>query len=296
MSNRPAVKNVSLAWLLLLVLTLIWGSSFILIKRGLDAFSAYEVGALRIVAAAMVMVPTAFRQPGRIHKRYWPWIFSVGFFGSFIPAFLFAMAETQLNSAIAGVLNALTPLFAVMVGVVMFHQLITGRVVLGLVIGFAGTLLLMSGGRSGLWQNLNYYGLFVVLATLCYGFNVNIIKFKLTGVKALALTSLSMLMVLPVALLYLLAGTPFLTTLKTHPQAWGSFFYVVLLGIMSTAVAMTLFNKLVQISSTIFASSVTYLIPIVAVGWGLLDQETLYPQHYLGMLVVLLGVYIANRK
>jgi drug/metabolite transporter (DMT)-like permease len=294
--TNDSSKDLSYAWVLLLILTLIWGSSFILIKRGLDAFSANEVGALRIVAAAVVMIPTAFRKVKSLKRQHWFWIFSVGFFGSMIPSFLFAIAETRLDSSIAGVLNALTPMFTVIFGIIFFHQYITKRIIIGLIIGFGGTLLLVSAGVGGFLTNLNYYALYILLATLFYGFNVNIIKYKLSGVNALTLTSLSMLFVLPIALYYLLVHTPFITTMETHPLAWDSFFYVVLLGIMSTAVAMTMFNKLVQISSTIFASSVTYLIPIIAVIWGLIDNEILLLQHYIGMLVILIGVYITNRK
>jgi drug/metabolite transporter (DMT)-like permease len=241
------------------------------------------------------MIPTAFRKIKGIHRKYWVWIFFVGFVGSFIPSFLFAIAETRINSSIAGVLNALTPLFAVIVGV-LFNQFITKRIGLGLLIGFLGTVVLVSAGASSFLENLNYYALFIILATVFYGFNVNIIKYKLTGVNALTLTSLSMLLVLPFASSYLLLATPFIDTMKSHPSAWNAFYYVVILGIMSTAVAMTLFNKLVQISSTIFASSVTYLIPIVAIIWGILDNEVLLPQHFIGMIVILLGVYITNRK
>jgi len=294
--NSNSSKNLTMAWGLLFILTLIWGSSFILIKRGLDAFTATEVGALRIVAAAIVMLPTAFRKLRELKKQHWLWIFSVGFIGSFIPSFLFALAETQLDSAIAGVLNALTPLFAVIVGLIFFRQYITKRMVMGLIIGFVGTILLVSSKGDSLLGNLNYYAFYIILATLFYGINVNVIKYKLTGVNALTLTSLSMLMVLPFAVYYLFMNTPFVSTMQTHPLAWNSFFYVVLLGIMSTAVAMTLFNRLVQISSTIFASSVTYLIPIIAVMWGLFDNELLLPRHYFSMLLILLGVYITNRK
>ena len=294
--NSNSSKNLTMAWGLLFILTLIWGSSFILIKRGLDAFTATEVGALRIVAAAIVMLPTAFRKLRELKKQHWLWIFSVGFIGSFIPSFLFALAETQLDSAIAGVLNALTPLFAVIVGLIFFHQYITKRMVLGLIIGFVGTILLVTSKGDSLLGNLNYYAFYIILATLFYGINVNVIKYKLTGVNALTLTGLSTLMVLPFAVYYLFMNTPFVSTMQTHPLAWNSFFYVVLLGIMSTAVAMTLFNRLVQISSTIFASSVTYLIPIIAVMWGLFDNELLLPRHYFSMLLILLGVYITNRK
>jgi len=293
--SAPPAKKQTLVWVLLILLALIWGSSFILIKRGLLALTPGAVGALRIVAAGLVLSPLAWRQHHRLHRRHWFWVFVVGFMGSFIPAFLFAVAETGLDSALAGVLNALTPLFAVVVGALFFSRRFTRSTIFGLTIGFAGTLLLITAGGQGLLGNLNRYALYVIAATVCYGFNVNIIKYKLADLGAVALTSWSMLLVLPVAAIYLFFFTPFGQDVTSHPQGWAAFGYIVLLGIMSTAVAMTLFNKLVQLSSPVFASSVTYLIPVVAVIWGLLDHEALALRHYAGMAIILLGVYITNR-
>ena len=293
--SRPPATNQSLVWGLLILLSLIWGSSFILIKKGLVALTPGAVGALRLVAAGLVLAPLAWRQRHKLRRRHWLWVFVVGFMGSFIPAFLFAVAETGLNSALAGVLNALTPLFAVIVGALFFSRVFTRSTMLGLAIGFAGTLLLITAGGNGLLGNLNRYALYVIAATVCYGFNVNIIKYKLADLGAVALTAWSMLLVLPVAAVYLFFFTPFTIDVTTHAYGWPAFFYIVLLGILSTAVAMTLFNKLVQLSSPVFASSVTYLIPVVAVIWGLLDHEVLVLRHYVGMAVILLGVYITNR-
>lgn len=294
--SATSSKNLTLAWILLLALTFIWGSSFILIKRGLDVFSAGEVGALRMFTASLVLSPFAFKYLKSFTGRQYIYLFIVGFFGSFLPAFLFAKAETGLGSAMAGVLNALTPMFVVIVGGLFFHQQIGRRTVFGLLIGFGGTFVLMIAGAEGDISKLNYFGLYIVLATIFYGTNVNLIKFKLQGVGAIPLTSMAFGLILPFAAYYLFVVSDFVVKVETIPGAWLSVFYVSILGVFGTAMAMILFNKLIQLKSPIFASSVTYLIPIVAVVWGLFDQEVLLFQHYVGMIIILLGVYITNRK
>jgi len=294
--SAASSKNLTLAWILLLALTFIWGSSFILIKRGLDVFSPGEVGALRMFTASLVLSPLALKYLKSFTRRQYIYLFIVGFFGSFLPAFLFAKAETGLGSAMAGVLNALTPMFVVIVGGLFFHQQIGRRTVLGLLLGFGGTIVLMIASAEGDLSKLNYFGLYIVVATIFYGTNVNLIKFKLQGVGAIPLTSMAFSLILPFAAYYLFVVSDFVVKVETIPGAWLSVFYVSILGVFGTAMAMILFNKLIQLISPIFASSVTYLIPIVAVVWGLFDQEVLLFQHYVGMIIILLGVYITNRK
>lgn len=291
-----AKQQRTLAWILLALLTLIWGTSFILIKRGLDAFDPGEVGALRMFSAGIVLLPFALTKLKNVKGANWRLLFVVGFVGSFIPAFLFAKAETQLDSALAGVLNALTPLFVLIVGAVFYAQKFRKAQFLGIFIGFAGTAVLVMAGSWDSLTSINAYGLFILIATLCYGINVNVIKFNVKGLNAMTVTSVSLGMVTPVALAYILIFTDVPHQVITQPVARESLFYISILGIMSTAVAMGLFNKLIQIASPIFTSSVTYLIPIVAILWGIWDGEVLLPGHYLGMLGVLTGVYLTNRK
>jgi drug/metabolite transporter (DMT)-like permease len=294
--TKSTTSTLSLGWILLIILTLIWGSSFILIKRGLDVFDAGEVGALRMLSASLVLSPLAFKHLKSFSIRQYFYLFIVGFMGSFVPAFLFAKAETGLGSAMAGVLNALTPMFVVIVGSMFFSQRIGARTITGLVIGFAGTATLMFAGTNGALSSLNYFGLYIVVATIMYGTNVNIIKYKLHDVKAIPLTSMAFTLILPFSAYYLFFNSDFVYKVNTVPGAWLSLLYVSILGVFGTALAMLLFNKLIQFVSPIFASSVTYLIPIVAVAWGLLDNEVLLVQHYIGMIVILVGVYITNRK
>ena len=291
-----AKQQRSLAWTLLAILILIWGTSFILIKRGLDAFDPGEVGALRMLSAGIVLLPFAFSKMKHVKGTNWWFLLVVGFVGSFIPAFLFAKAETQLDSALAGVLNALTPIFVLLVGAFFYAQKFRKLQFLGVFLGFAGTAALVLAGSWDSLSTINSYGLFILAATFCYGINVNVIKFNVKGLDAMTVTSVSLGMIVPVALTYLLFFTDAAHQIATEPIARQSFMYIAILGIMSTAVAMALFNMLIQITSPIFTSSVTYLIPIVAILWGLWDGEVLLPGHYLGMLGVLTGVYLTNRK
>lgn len=294
--TNSMTNRLSLGWILLILLTLIWGSSFILIKRGLDVFDAGEVGALRMFAASLVLTPLAIKHLKSFTLRQYFYLFFVGFVGSFLPSFLFAKAETGLSSAMAGVLNALTPMFVIIVGSLFFSQRIGGRTIAGLLIGFAGTAILMFAGTDGEMAKLNLFGLYIVVATIFYGTNVNIIKYRLHGIKAIPLTSMAFALILPFSASYLFLASDFVYKVETVPGAWLSVLYVSILGVVGTALAMVLFNKLIQFVSPVFASSVTYLIPIVAVAWGLFDGEVLLMQHYIGMLVILVGVYITNRK
>lgn len=289
-------KNLALAWFILIILTIVWGSSFILIKRGLDHFDAGEVGALRMFSASIVLLPIALRNIKKFTPRQYYYLFIVGFVGSFLPAFLFAKAETGLSSALAGVLNAITPVSVVIIGALFFSQKFTARTAIGVLIGFVGTVILMLAGSEGESFSLNYYALFILLATVFYGLNVNLIKYRLHGVAAIPLTAMAFSLILPFAAIYLFGYSDFLSKVQLNPEAWESVFYISLLGVVGTAAAMMLFNKLIQFISPVFASSVTYLIPIVAVFWGIADGETLLFTHYIAMIIILIGVYITNRK
>lgn len=289
-------NNNLIAGFLLAILAIIWGSSFILIKRGLDVFDAGEVGAIRIIAASLFLTPFAISGLKKVEKRHLKFLLAVGFFGSLLPAFLFAKAQTQIASSVAGILNALTPLFTMIIGAFFFSQKFTARTIAGLIIGFGGTVILIIAGPGGTMASLNFYALYVVLATVFYGANLNLIKYKIPDLRARTITSMSLIMVGPMAAVYLFGATEFTTKLSEADGAALSLGAIVLLGVMGTAIALILFNQLVKITTPIFTSSVTYLIPIVAVMWGLWDGEQLYPGHYVGMVAIIAGVYLANRK
>lgn len=286
-------------WGSLILLSLIWGSSFILIKRGLEIFSPGEVGAYRIVAAATFLLPLSIPRVRNLSRKQILNLLIIGLIGSFIPAFLFAKAQTQLSSSLTGALNALTPLFVVVIGALFFSSKITLRNGIGLGIAFIGVLTLVTvkeGAEFGAFESINTYALFVILACICYGFNLNLIKYRFEKLKPIEISAISLLVILPLALIYLMAGTNFSYKVVHVKGAMEALGYLTLLGVFGTALALILFNIMVKKVSPVFASSVTYLIPIVAIFWGVLDGEVLLFGHYVGIAAVILGVWFGNRK
>ena len=283
-----------LAWGLLLVLALVWGSSFILIKRGLTAFAPAEVGALRIVAASLFLVPVALPALRTLTRRHLGLLAFIGLVGSLGPAFLFAFAQTQLSSSVTGILNAVTPLNVLLMGAAFFGRNISRHELIGLVIGLAGTVVLILAGTSGQLDGVSYYALLIIAASVCYGFNTNVIKNYLSDLTPVVITSVSLLLAGPPAIIYLFGLSDF-TQKVAADTAWWPLAAIVVLGVVGTALALIMFNKLVQMRTAVFASSVTYLVPMVAIAWGVWDGENLSYQHLLGMVAILSGVYVANR-
>lgn len=288
-------KNAS-ALVLLLVVSLIWGTSFILMKLGLKAFSPEELGALRVTAAAIFLLPLALPRLKELKPGDSGKLFISGLLGVFAPAFLFAFAQTRLNSSLTGILNTLSPLWTMIVGALFFSQRFRGYAIVGIILSFAGAFMLALSRNSGAITGINAYVLFIVAACALYGSNLNWIKFRIQGLGSIAITSISILFVGPIAAVYLFVFTDFVHTMTNNPEAWTAFGYIILLAFMSTAVAGLIFNKLLHISSPLYASSVTYIMPIVAVMWGVIDGEKLLPGHFIGMAAILGGVYLANKK
>ncbi|MFY0594068.1 DMT family transporter [Roseivirga sp.] len=291
------MKNTKvLAWTILIILALVWGSSFILIKRGLAVYSAGEVGALRILAACIFLLPISVPKLKKLSKRHIKLLFGIGLLGSFIPAFLFALGQTRLDSGVTGVMNGLTPIFVLIVGALFFKQKFEKSMYLGIFMAFLGTVVLLTASGDGGFSGFNLYAIFIVLATMCYGMNLNFIKYYLADLNAVVITGVSILLVGPLAAGYLFIGTDFTDKISNAPGAWDALGYISLLGVMSTSIALILFNRLVQITTPIFTSMVTYLIPIVAMAWGLFDGEILTAGQLGGIGAILLGVFITNRK
>jgi drug/metabolite transporter (DMT)-like permease len=289
-------SNRANAIVLLIILTLIWGTSFILIKFGLRVFAPNEVGALRVTAAGLFLLPAALVRIKELTKDHYWKLFLSGMMGIFIPAFLFATAQTRMDSSVAGMLNTLTPIFTLIVGSVVFKQKFRNLAVVGILLGFVGAIVLMFARSGGELGAINVFALLIVIACTFYASNLNFIKYKITDLNALTITSVSVLLISPLAIIYLFGFTGFTEKLGAVKGAWKACGFIVLLGVMSTAIATFLFNRLVKMSTPLFASSVTYLMPIVAVGWGLLDGESLGLGHLIGMAAVITGVYLSNRK
>ena len=288
--------NRALALILLIILAMIWGSSFILIKKGLVGLTPQELASLRIVAASVVLIPFAITRIKRVEKANWKFLLSVGFAGSLIPAFLFALAQTQLESAVVGILNALVPLFTVIIAGAFYGHKHQFQVYGGVMVGLVGSIVLILAGNSGAIGGFNPYLLLIVLATIFYAINLNLIKEHLQNLKSLTITSISLMLVGPIAAFYLFFLTSFPTKIVSDEEIFWPVIYIITLGVMGTSVALIIFNQVVRMTNPVFTSSVTYLIPVVAVGWGLIDGESLAIMHYLGMALIFSGVYLANRR
>jgi drug/metabolite transporter (DMT)-like permease len=289
-------NNKTKALTLLILLSLIWGTSFILMKRGLLVFSPGEVGSIRVIAAALFLLPISITHLKNLPTKYYTFLFASGLMGIFFPAFLFAVAQTRLESSVTGIMNSLTPIFTLLIGFVFFRQAFKSQSLMGILIGMIGTVVLVFAKSGGNIGSVNGYALFVIIACIFYGSNLNFIKYKIVDLRALTITSVSILFISPLAIVYIFGFTSFIEKLATSPGAFEALSYLILLGIMSTAVATLLFNHLVKISTPLFTSSVTYIIPIVAVMWGLVDGEQLVLFHFIGMALVIGGVYLANKK
>ena len=286
------LQNPVLIWSLLSLLAVIWGSSFILVKKSLAVFDPSQVGSLRIVAAFCFFLPFFLTNLKKIPMDKLPMFLVVGCLGNLVPAYLFSLAGSKLDSGVSGALNSTTPLFTLIVGGLFFGNTITSRQTVGILLGFAGALILILVGANGF--DINGYALYVILATVMYGFNLNITKKYLTGLdlSPFLITATIFMTIGPVAIAVLFSGD-FIVKAQT-PEARYPLLFSVLLGVLGSAVAMVLFNRLIQITSAVLASSVTYLIPIVAILWGILDDEAIQFQHFVGVGIILIGVYLVN--
>ena len=283
-------------WLILVVLSIIWGSSFILIKKGLIGLTPLQLGALRIVISAIFVFIFGFQSLKKIPKNKWKWLIISGFIGTFFPVFLFAFAETEIDSSIASILNSLVPLNTILLGFAIFKIASTKRQVIGVIVGFFGTALLIgSGAQLNPDQNYMYAG-FVLISGVMYGVNVNIIKRYLQDVKAISIAFGNFAAIIVPALIVLSFTNFFTIETLQNPIVITSIGYVVILSAFGTALAKVLFNKLVQMATPVFASSVTYLMPVVAVAWGILDGEGFSVWQVFATLLILVGVYLANRR
>lgn len=282
-----------LRWFYLLLLALIWGSSFILMKRGMMVFSADQVAALRMFVSFLSLFPLVIFHIRKIEKKYFKYLIATGLLGNGIPAFLFTHAQTKISSSMAGMLNSLTPVFVVFTGWIFFRSIFKVTHILGVVIGLAGAMALIYINSEGAVLNMNnWFGLLIVAATICYSFSVNIIRNYLFPVEALHITGFALFAAgIPCGIF--LFTTDFIERFAM-PHAWSSFGYIALLAIMGTAFSTILFNKLIKISNALYASSVTYLIPLVAMLWGVYDGEGLGIYHFLSMTCILSGVYLIN--
>ena len=275
----------------MILLAFIWGSSFILMKKGLIVFSDLEVAQLRMGVAWISLLPFVWSKLFSIEKKHIIPILIVGLFGNGLPAFLFTKAQTELDSSLIGILNALVPLFTFVLAMLLFKTKVKVSQLIGILLGLSGAVWLIAGG--GLMLENGNYSWYVIIATICYAISLNTIKNYLQNMSAIEIAGLAFFVVGPFCLIAL-AFSDF-SEKMTIDGAYLALFYVVLLSTVGTSLALVLFNQLVKGTTAIFASSVTYLIPVVAIFWGFADGEIITLNHFIGIAIILGGIHLINK-
>lgn len=282
-------------WLYLGILSLLWGSSFILTKKALLGVTPIQLGALRIIFAAILLLVFGFSSLKKIKKKHYKYIVLTSLAGTFVPGFLFAFAIVNIDSAIPAILNSLTPFNTLLFGKLLFDFPFKKKQLLGILIGLLGTLILIVKGAD-VNPNQNYwYAILVIVASICYALNANMVKKYLHDLNALSIVTGNFLVMLVPAII-VLSFTDFRGTVSLNDQNFiNAMGYLLILASLGTGIAKTIYNKLVHLSDPIFSSSVTYLIPLVAIFWGVLDGEKLSGIQIMAGAIILLGVYLVNK-
>lgn len=282
-------------WGTLVILSLIWGSSYILIKKGLTGLTPIQLGSLRVIVTTIIIAPIGYQKIKHIPKQKMKWVALSAFVGSFFPAYLFAFAETEISSSITAVMVSLTPLFTLLISVFVFGEELLKKQVFGVLIGFTGIIVLINNELFSSSFNILYI-MFIVLAAFCYAINANVLKYKLSNIPALGIVFMSFLfMFIPAFIILCFSDFPF-SDFTSDPLIIESIIYIVILALFGTAIAKVLYIKLLAISTPVFSVSTTYLMPVVAIFWGLLDGEEFKLTQFTGTAIILLGVYLVTKK
>ena len=275
-------------WIALVVLSLIWGTSYILMKKGLESFSSLQVGALRILITFVCLLPIALKHFHHLNRTNILSIIIIGLFGSVIPAFLFPLAETKITSSLAGMLNSLTPVFTMVFGITIYKRKAIKNQIAGVILGLLGAIgLLYTGSFS-----FNMYGLLVVLATVLSGISSNEVS-KVKELNGIKITALSFFVTSPLAIGYLMFSD---LSVPMHTVNWvRNLCFIGILAVLGSATALVIYYLLIRDTSPIFASYVTYFIPIVATLWGFADNEHFSSSMPISIIFIFAGVFIINR-
>ena len=289
--------------LLFVVLSVIWGSSFYLMKHamydtnGNPIFTNQQVASLRVLIAGSSLLPVAIYNIKKLMNfKVLSSVMIVGIFGNFIPAFLFTYAQTGLLSAYVGMLNSATPLFSVLIAYFVFKDVLSKRHLIGLLIGIVGVVLLMNTYVSDQKFDGGFWHIFaVIFATLCYGISLNVIKFRLKEVSALHITSFAFLIIfLPGLFVFFWFKTP--AVFIENPLAWTGMSYILVLSLLGTVLGVYLYAILIARTQPIFSSMVTFAMPIVALFIGYFDGEKIQWIQVLGLAIICLGIFVANKR
>jgi drug/metabolite transporter (DMT)-like permease len=294
MENK-SVENNNTKWYILIILAIVWGSSFILMKKGLDSgLSPLALGSLRILFTSVFLLIIGYKHLQTIKKEKVKHIVLAGILGNFFPIYFFALAQTQISSSISSTLNSFTPLNTLIIGSIFFGLTFKKNQIYGLILGIIGCVILVYAGATSNPSKNYWFALFVIVSSWCYATNINMVKKHLSDVSPMAITIGNFtILAIPALLVLCYVGlSPQFFTLNN----WFPFICVAVLGVVGTGLANIYFYKLIQMSSTVFASNVTYLIPIVATFWSIVDHENVTIFQIIGTLIILFGVYITNRK
>jgi drug/metabolite transporter (DMT)-like permease len=288
------MNSKQLRWFYLILLSFIWGSSYILMKKALIGLTPIQVGTLRMIFTALTLFAFGYKSITGLTRKEWYYITLVAYLGTFFPVFMFAYAIQHIDSSITSILNSVTPLLTLILGALFFGYSFLRKQVAGIIIGLIGAAFLILKGAEINPDQEYSYAVLVIIASVGYAFNVNILKKHLEHLSALSITTASF-STLFIPALFILWRTGFFNT-EYSTATYNSLLYLVVLAVFGTAMAKTLFNKLVQISSPIFSSSVTYLIPVVAIFWGVLDGEKLHLSQVIAGFLILFGIYLTNKN
>ena len=287
-------KQSFTSWALFILLAIVWGSSFILMKKSAGHLTGWQIGAIRITAAGLIFLPLALFHIFKIPLKKLPLVVLSGMLGNLFPAFLFAIAiEKKIDSSLAGILNSLTPLFVILIGAIFFRTRIPNKKLTGVLVGFTG-LLLLNLSRGAISISDIGFTLLILLATVMYGFNVNLVGRYLKGIDGIKIATVSMAFIcIPAAIVVWQHNV--IDIARFDEEARISILMAAMLGIVGSAIATALFYVLIQKAGGLFASLVTYAIPVVAIFWGVLDGEQISAIQVACLAMILGGVYLANK-
>jgi drug/metabolite transporter (DMT)-like permease len=282
------------SWMYLIILAIIWGGSYILMKQGLRSFSFWQVSSIRLFSAFIFLLPFAIKNLSKLNKKTIVPIIIVAFIGNLIPSWLYPLGQTKIDSNIAGILNSLVPVFVLIIGILFFKKKTAWLQIAGVLIGLIGAAMLITKDNLFGFGQMNYYSLYIILATVLYSININQVNVFLKSLTGVEIASLAFLFIGPVSGSILLFSD--YTKASQSETLYFDLAYVITLGLFGSALAVSLVNHIITRAGAMFASSVTYIIPVFAIMWGLIDGESLNFVQIIATLIVLFSVYLVNKR
>jgi len=284
-----------MSWIVLIGIGATWGSSYFFIKKALTVFTPYEIGPIRLVITFLCFLPWLISALRNVKKNHLFPLIIVALCGSGFPAFLFPYAQTGLSSSFTGIMSSTTPIFTIAFGVLFFKLRLSPWKLIGVVIGFVGTFFLVISAGSGPLQGSPWYALVILVATSMYSISSNTINKYLVSLDTVSISAIAFTILgIPSLVFLLINGTA--EKLVTVSGAWESFAYLVALAVFGTFFATILFFNLIKRAGIVFSSTVSYIIPCIALILGFMDGETLNWVHFTGISVIIAGIWLTNKR